>query len=83
MDILIVRYLSTQANNLLSVPIQKEYLDSFSGGNVTCESAADIELVIYIAPGIAQVTVYGVPHTNPVVVEMFHEMANLTQPDPR
>src|SRR5207248_9680054 len=44
--------------------------------------AADIELVISIAPGLSTAVVYGAPYNNAGVHDLLNEMANPTQGEP-
>jgi subtilase family serine protease len=71
-----------QQNSIPNVPLQNVYLDGYTGGDPNEESAADIELVISMAPGLAQVTIYGVPYNNAGIIDILHEMANPTQGEP-
>src|ERR1700694_2624822 len=70
-----------QQNGIPNVPLQNVYLDGYTGGNPNEESAADIELVISMAPGLAKVIIYGVP-SSAGVIDALHEMANPTQGEP-
>ncbi len=70
-----------QQNGIPNVPLQNVYLDGYTGGNPNEESAGDIELVISMAPGLAQVTIYGVPYPAGII-DALHEMANPTQGEP-
>ena len=71
-----------QQNGIPNVPLQNVYLDGYTGGSPNEESAADIELVISMAPGLAKVIIYGVPYSNAGIVDVLHEMANPTQGEP-
>jgi len=71
-----------QTNGIPAVPLQNVYLDGYTGGNPNDESAADIELVISMAPGLAQVTIYGVPYYPAGIIDILHEMANPTKGEP-
>jgi subtilase family serine protease len=65
-----------------SVPLKNVYLDGYAGGSPNSESAADIELVISMAPGISQATIYGVPYSNAGVHDALNEMANPSNGEP-
>jgi subtilase family serine protease len=71
-----------QKNGIPNVPLQNVYLDGYAGGGPNEESAADIELVISMAPGIAKAIIYGVPYNNAGIVDALNEMANPTQGEP-
>jgi subtilase family serine protease len=71
-----------QKSGLPNVPIQNVYLDGYSGANANAESPADIELAISMAPGLAKLVVYGVPYTNPAILDALTEMANPTKGEP-
>ncbi|HEY2514960.1 MAG TPA: protease pro-enzyme activation domain-containing protein [Polyangiaceae bacterium] len=75
-----------QKNGYPNVPIQNVYLAGYTGtgGNQApnAESPADIELVISMAPGASKVNVYGVPYTNPAILDALTEMANPTKGEP-
>ena len=71
-----------QKNGIPNVPLQNVYLDGYTGGSPNEESAADIELVISMAPGIAKVIIYGVPYSNAGIVDALNEMANPTKGEP-
>ena len=71
-----------QKNGIPAVPLQNVYLAGYTGGNPNEESAADIELVISMAPGIAKAIIYGVPYNNPAILDALTEMANPTQAEP-
>jgi subtilase family serine protease len=71
-----------QQNGISNTPLQNVYLDGYTGGNPNEESAADIELVISMAPGLAQVNIYGVSYSNAGIIDALHEMANPTKGEP-
>ena len=71
-----------QQTGIPTVPLQNVFLDGYTGGNPSRESTGDIEMVISMAPGLAQVTIYGVPYYNAGIVDILHEMANPTQGEP-
>lgn len=71
-----------QRNGISAVRLQNVYLNGYTGANPNNESAADIELVISMAPGLAQVTIYGVRYYNAGIIDALHEMANPTQGEP-
>jgi subtilase family serine protease len=71
-----------QRNGIPDVPLQNVYLDGYTGGNPNEDSAADIELVSSMAPGLAQVIIYGIPYSNAGIVDALNEMANPTQGEP-
>ncbi|THJ36929.1 S53 family peptidase [Candidatus Frankia alpina] len=58
------------------------YLDGYTGGNPNEESAADIELVISMAPDLDKVIIYGAPYSNAGIVDALHEMAKPTKGEP-
>lgn len=66
------------ANSIPDVPLQNIYLDGYTGGNPNVESAADIELVMSMAPGLSKVMVYGAPYGNAGIHDILNEMANPT-----
>lgn len=68
-----------QQQGISHVSLQNVYLDRYIGGNPNTESAADIGLVISMAPGPAQVNIYGVPYGNSGIIDALHEMASPTQ----
>jgi hypothetical protein len=69
-------------NHIPNVPIQNVYLDGYSGGNPNSESAADIELVMSMAPGISKAIVYGAPYTTSGIHELLNEMVFPTKGEP-
>lgn len=71
-----------QQNGIPNISLQNVYLDGYTGGNPNEESAADIELVISMAPGLAKVIIYGVPYSNAGIIDALNEMANPTQGEP-
>lgn len=71
-----------QQNGLPNVPLQNVYLNGYTGGSPNLESAADIEMVISMAPGIAKVIIYGAYYDNAGVIDALNEMANPTQGEP-
>ena len=70
-------------NGLPAVPLQNAYLDGYTGGSPNKESAADIELVISMAPGISKAIIYGAPYTQAGVHDLLSEMANPSKGEPR
>jgi subtilase family serine protease len=64
------------------VPLQNVYLDGYVGGGPNLESAADIELVISMAPGLSKAVIYGAPNNNPGVHDVLNEMANPMKGEP-
>jgi hypothetical protein len=71
-----------QHNNIPNVKLQNVYLNGYTGSNPNEESAADIELVISMAPGLSQVTIYGVNYSNAGIIDILHEMASPTKGEP-
>jgi subtilase family serine protease len=70
------------SNGIPNVPLQNVYLDGYTGNITEEESAADIELVVSMAPGISKVVVYGAPFNNAGVHDVLNEMANPTKGEP-
>ena len=71
-----------QKNGIPNVPLQNVYLNGYTGGSPNEESAADIELVISMAPGIAKVIIYGVSYNHAGIIDVLNEMANPTKGEP-
>jgi hypothetical protein len=71
-----------KASGFPAVPLQNVYLDGYAGGSPNLESAADIELVISMAPGLSKAIVYGAPYSNAGVHDILNEMANPSQGEP-
>jgi hypothetical protein len=69
-------------NGFPNVPLQNVYLNGYTGGNPNEESAADIELVISMAPGISEAVVYGSTYYPAGVVDLLNEMANPSKGEP-
>lgn len=71
-----------QQTGIPNVPLQNVFLDGYTGGNPSRESTGDIEMVISMAPGLAQVTIYGVSYSVPGIIDVLQEMAQPTQGEP-
>lgn len=67
---------------LPNVPLQNVYLDGYTGANPNAESAADIELVISMAPGISKAVIYAAPFDNAGVHDVLSAMADPTKAKP-
>ena len=65
-------------NGLPEVSLQNAYLSDYPGSDTNRESAADIELVVSMAPGLSKVVVYGA-NSDAEIVQILHEMTNPTQ----
>jgi hypothetical protein len=76
-----IRAYETQ-NSLPDVPLQNVYLDGYVGGSPNEESAADIELVISMEPGISEAVIYGAGYNVAGVQDLLNEMANPTKGEP-
>ena len=69
------------AYSIPPVPLQNVYVGGYTGATTHVESAADIELAISMAPGLAKVVVYGA-YTGTGVHDILSEMATPTQGEP-
>lgn len=69
-------------SGMAAVPLQNVYLNGYVGGNPNLESAADIELVVSMAPGLSKAVIYGASYGQAGVHDVLNEMANPTQGEP-
>ncbi len=73
------------SNSLPNIPIQNVFLDGYSGAptidNANTEISMDMEMVMAMAPGIAQLTVYGAPNYT-YAIDVLNEIASPSRGEP-
>jgi len=69
-----------------AVKLQNVYLDNFTGVGPDSvgrqEATGDIEFVLSMAPGVQQITIYGISYDNAAVLDALTEMANPSKGEP-